>query len=94
MGILTKLEEKLEGNSKSKNPMRQQEHGIAEPGTVPLPSKNIVECVCPHPCLHTYRECAPYTARSLIFLQLQQISYEHACSMHKCEHVIVTSNLQ
>ena len=40
MGILSKLEEKLEGNSKSKNPMRQQEHGIAEPGTTTLPSKN------------------------------------------------------
>ena len=33
MGILTKLEEKLEGKSKSKNPMRQEEHGLAQPGT-------------------------------------------------------------
>lgn len=33
MGILTKLEEKLEGNSKSKNPLRQEQHGIAQPGT-------------------------------------------------------------
>ena len=33
MGILSKLEEKLEGNSKSKNPLRQEEHGIAQPGT-------------------------------------------------------------
>ena len=32
MGILTKLEEKLEGKSKSKNPMRQEEHKLAQPG--------------------------------------------------------------
>ena len=49
MGILSKLEEKLEGNSKSKNPMRQQEHGLAEPGTVPLPSKIVAVFVCPCP---------------------------------------------